>query len=77
MHCKACNKEAIQGDFCPVHLKAYENIVKKYAVWRKGLNISWEEYLSEIKKNSLTGEWAKEVAEYLITNGEIENGKES
>jgi hypothetical protein len=44
-------------------LKAYENIVKEYAFWRKGLKISWKEYLSEIEKNSLTGEWAKEVAE--------------
>jgi hypothetical protein len=43
-------------------LKAYENIVEKYVVWRKALKISWEAYLSEIEKNSLTGNWAKEVA---------------
>jgi len=47
-------------------LKAYENIVKKYDFWRKALQISWKEYLSEIQQNSLTGEWAKEVANYLI-----------
>jgi len=47
-------------------MKAYENIVKKYDVWKRALKISWKEYLSEVAKNSLTGEWAKEVAEYLI-----------
>jgi hypothetical protein len=76
MRCKACSREAIQGDFCPLHLKAYENIVEKYAVWRKALKISWEAYLSEIEQNSLTGEYAKEVAKHLISNEEVKNGKE-
>jgi hypothetical protein len=58
-------------------LKAYENIVEKYAFWRKGLKISWKEYLSEIEKNSLTGEWAKEVAKHLINNEEVKNVKKS
>jgi hypothetical protein len=49
-------------------LKAYENIVKKYDFWRKALQIPWGEYLSEIQQNSLTGEWAKEVANHLINN---------
>jgi len=77
LRCKTCSREAGKRDFCPSHLKAYENIVKKYAFWRKGLKISWEGYLSEIEKNSLTGDWAKEVAEYLISNEEEKNGKES
>jgi hypothetical protein len=59
-----------------MHLKAYENIVEKYDFWRKALKTSWKEYLSEIKQNSLTGEWAKEVAEHLISTGEVKNGKE-
>jgi len=58
-------------------LKAYENIVKEYDFWRKGLKISWKEYLSEIEENSLTGEWAKEVAKYLINNEEVKNVKKS
>jgi hypothetical protein len=76
MQCKACSREAIQGDFCPLHLKAYENIVEKYAVWRKALKISWEAYLSEIEKNSLTGDCAKEVAKYLMSKEEGKNGEE-
>jgi hypothetical protein len=49
-------------------MKAYENIVKKYDFWTRALQISWKEYLSEIQQNSLTGEWAKEVANHLINN---------
>ena len=42
--------------------------MEKYDFWRKSLQISWKEYLSEIEQNSLTGEWAKEVANHLINN---------
>ncbi|MBM4400446.1 MAG: hypothetical protein FJ045_00685 [Crenarchaeota archaeon] len=70
MKCKACHREVGDRDFCLLHLKAYENIVKKYAFWRKALKISWKEYLSEIKQNTLTREWAKEVANYLVNNEE-------
>jgi len=54
-------------------MKAYENMVKKYDVWKRALGFSWKEYLSEVVKNSLTGEWAQEVAEYLIKNEEKQN----
>ncbi len=63
-------------EFCSVHLKAYENIIENYECWKKALTISWREYLSEIKRNPLTGEWVKEVASYLINNEETTNGKE-
>ena len=77
MKCKACDREAVERDFCIVHLKAYENIVRKYDCWRNALKISWREYLSEIEQNPLTGEWAKEVANYLISNEGIRSVKES
>ena len=74
---KTCHREASERDFCLLHLKAYENIVAKYDLWRKALKISWKEYLSEIEQNSLTGEWAKEVASYLVSNEGIRSVKES
>lgn len=77
MKCKICSKEAVENGYCELHAKAYETVAKKYERWRKALKISWKEYLSEIVKNPLTGEWAKEVAEYLIKSGELENVKES
>jgi len=70
LKCKICDRDASQSGYCELHAKAYENIVKKFDLWRKALEISWKEYLSEIAKNPLTGEWAKEVAEHLINNGE-------
>jgi hypothetical protein len=54
-------------------LKAYKIITKKYEIWNQASEISWKEYLSEIAKNPFTGEWAREVAEYLIKNGEGRN----
>ncbi|MEM2104911.1 MAG: hypothetical protein QXV21_00340 [Candidatus Bathyarchaeia archaeon] len=77
MKCKICSKEALENGYCELHAKAYEAVIKKYERWRKALEISWKEYLSEIVKNPLTGEWAKEVAEHLIKSGEWENVKES
>jgi len=44
---------------------AYESIVRNYGKWNVARGISWKEYLSEIAKNPLTGEWTREVAEHL------------
>jgi len=70
LKCTVCNREAGEKGYCKLHMKAYEGIVKKYDLWKKALEISWKEYLREIVKNPLTGEWAKEVAEHLIESGE-------
>ena len=77
MKCVICSREADKRGYCELHMKAYESIVKKYDVWKKALETSWKEYLSEIVKNSLTGEWAKEVAEYLIRDGEKQSVTQS
>jgi hypothetical protein len=68
-----CAREASENCYCEFHAKAYESIIKKYEVWRRALAISWKEYLSEIIKNPLTGEWSKELAEYLLKSGEKPN----
>jgi len=70
LKCAICSREAREKGYCELHAKAYESIIKKYDVWKKALEICWKEYLSEIVENPLTGEWAKEVAEYLIKSGE-------
>ena len=65
--CKICNKETNEKDeYCELHAKAYEDIVKRYNIWKKALNIGWNDYLNEILKNPLTGMSAKEVARLLL-----------
>ena len=53
------------SEYCDLHEKAYQNLLKTYEDWKKALGVSWKEYLNEIVKNPLTGEWAREVAEHL------------
>ena len=77
MKCKACGRDASEEDFCPLHSRAHENLLQAYDVWRKGLKIPWEDYLRRIRDNSLTGVWAKEVAEYLIDTEEKEDVEKS
>ena len=66
MKCQICSREAQENGFCLMHLKAHQNIISKFDVWEKASGTVWSQYLLEIQKNSLTGEWAKEVAKYLI-----------
>ncbi|NIO37958.1 hypothetical protein GTO27_09680 [Candidatus Bathyarchaeota archaeon] len=70
MKCAICDKKATAKGFCKLHAKAYNNIIKKFDEWKQAKEISWKEYLSEIAKNSLTGEWAREVTEYLFERNE-------
>jgi hypothetical protein len=63
LKCKVCDREAGEADYCEFHAKAFENIIREYSLWKEALKISWKEYLSEIAKNPLTGQWAKEQAE--------------
>jgi len=77
MKCKICARETDERDFCSFHARAHKNILQSYSVWKKGLKIPWKDYLREIRKNYLTGEWAREVAIYLIKNEEMYNDKES
>ncbi len=70
MKCKICNRDLKDKGLCTLHLKAYNNIVEKFVFWKQATNISWAEYLVELQKNSLTGEWAKEVIKDLIVEQE-------
>ena len=60
-----------------MHLKAHGNLVNRYELWRKALKISWKEYLSQIAESSSAGDWVREVAKYLIENGETHHVRKS
>jgi hypothetical protein len=66
VNCKLCKRDAQENGFCKLHSKAYKNVLEKFRIWEAASNVSWSQYLAEVQKNSLTGEWAKEVAKYLI-----------
>jgi hypothetical protein len=72
LKCLICSREASEQDYCRPHEEAYKVVIKKYDRWKTSMEMPWKEYLSEIAKNPLTGEWAREVAQYLM---EVENQK--
>ena len=76
MKCKICSKEAI-SEYCELHEKAYESLVKTYDDWKEALEISWKEYLKEVVRNQYSGVWAKEVAQYLLEKGDENRDKTS
>jgi len=79
MKCNVCQREAQERGYCALHLQAYNAIREKYRVWVKASGVGWKEYLVLIQKNSLTGEWAKDVAKHLIREEEkdVEQIKEN
>jgi hypothetical protein len=66
LKCNICSREASETGYCMLHHRAYKNILEKFKIWQKASDLTWTQYLVEIQKNSLTGEWAKEVAKHLI-----------
>ena len=76
MKCPICGRETIDGGYCKFHEGARQVVIRKYEKWRKAMGISWKEYLSKIAKNPLTGEWAKEVALYLLEEENKKNVKD-
>ncbi len=66
MTCKICGRKVKDNGYCSLHLKAYQKIMEKFDVWKRASGITWADYLVEIQKNSLTGEWAKDVAKQLF-----------
>lgn len=67
LKCKICGKEIVNRDYCTLHENAYQNLIEKFELWKKALNLSWKDYLNKIIENTLTGTKAKEVAEALLS----------
>jgi len=65
MKCRLCERESLKKEFCLFHNLAYNELIKGYKSWSEALSINWRKYLSEIEKNSLTGNWAKEVIKFI------------
>ena len=65
LKCPVCGRES-SNEFCSYHLAAKEKIESAYPRWVKAYGrIEWKEYLGRVNRNVQTGQWAKEIAEYL------------
>ena len=47
MKCKICTREAEENGFCPLHLRAYQNVLEKFKEWQKASPLSWTDCLGE------------------------------
>ncbi|MBN1331200.1 MAG: hypothetical protein JXA54_17150 [Candidatus Heimdallarchaeota archaeon] len=69
VQCKVCKTTIEKGDFCDAHSIAKTNLEKRYADWviayRK---LSRKEYLTFMANDQdiPIGDWAREVADYLL-----------
>jgi hypothetical protein len=65
MKCRLCGREAV-AELCAYHEAARERVKAAYPRWVRAYGrIEWKEYLDNVKRNVQTGQWAKEIAEFL------------
>ena len=70
MNCALCNRNS-DSEYCSLHQRAFENIVRNYEYWRNANSISWKKYLKEIRKNPNSGMWVVDVSTYILSkNGD-------
>jgi hypothetical protein len=65
--CLLCKRRTAPGStLCRYHQLAKDNIDSAYSVWKEAYGgMTWKQYLLEVKRSSQTGDWAREVAEFL------------
>jgi hypothetical protein len=65
MKCQICGREAAET-LCQYHLSSKARVEEAYPLWVKAYGrMEWKEYLDNVKRNVQTGQWAKEIAEFL------------
>ncbi len=65
MKCSVCGREAVSG-ICRYHEEAAEKVKAAYPLWVRAYGrMEWKDYLDNVKRNPQTGQWAKEIAEFL------------
>lgn len=65
--CLLCKRRTASGStLCGNHQLAKSNLDAAYPAWKEAYGgMSWKQYLSEVKRNPQTGDWARDVAELL------------
>jgi len=65
MKCPVCGRDTAH-QLCAYHAEAKEGVEAAYPLWVRACGgIEWKDYLDTVKRNPQTGQWAKEIAEFL------------
>ena len=65
LKCEVCGREAV-SDLCRYHEGAKWRVKEAYPRWVRAYGkMEWKDYLDSVKRNPQTGQWAKEIAEFL------------
>ena len=67
--CSLCQREEVEGDYCGYHRVAHASLVEAFGAWDKSVELTWNGFLDEVVQAKETGEWAKDVARDLLSNG--------
>ena len=68
MKCQLCWREAVT-DLCRHHEEAKKRVEAAYPLWVKAYGrMEWKGYLDSVKRNAQTGQWAREISEFLEGN---------
>jgi len=71
--CVICGLPIKKDNFCEHHYSAYIKLKEKYNEWAKAyLNLSFEKYIKKVISIETTGKWIKEVGEYLLKSGGVD-----
>ncbi len=64
--CPVCGRESAAGDsMCRYHRIAREHLEKTFVEWEKAQEVTWPQYLDELRASEATGAWVKELIEYI------------
>jgi len=65
MKCKACDRPGAP-ELCPYHMAAKAEVERAYGLWVRAYgHVERKDYLDNVKRNTQTGEWAREMADLL------------
>lgn len=63
--CRICHREKYMNGLCRYHYRALMRIIELYKEYKRRENISWDEYINELRRLKSTGKWIKEVLDNI------------
>ena len=69
--CPICGRDVSErSEFCRYHQEAFNNLQSTFEIWKKASEMNWEEYLNKLCQIDETGQWVREVAEKIRSEGD-------